>query len=127
MMTDYREPTARERELFQKLLSVDFPGRDELAKQLAVAQVHSLDTDGSLKIQTTVDLSAPVSRRVPVEAEAPDVDGVPIYILLHVVDGRAYELELYKADGSRISRPPDTQGLVVSALSSHGGNRRRGA
>ena len=115
---DYREPTTRERDLFHKLLSVDFPGRDELAHQLASAHVHPVDADGSLKIQTTVDRTAPVSRRVPVEAEVLDTDGIPIYVLLHVVDGRASEIEVYKADGSDIRGPLQTDGLLVSALSS---------
>lgn len=116
MTINFREPTAHERELFQKLLSIEFPGRDELAKQLSSAQVNSLDTDGSLKIQTGVDLFAPVGRRVPVEAEIADSDGIPIYVLLHVVDGRASELEIYKADGSSIRGPINTEGLLVSAL-----------
>jgi hypothetical protein len=35
---------------------------------------------------------------VPVEAAAPDVDGVSVHVLLHVVDERLAELELYRED-----------------------------
>jgi hypothetical protein len=37
-----------------------------------------------------------------VESEARDTDGVIIHVLLHVVDGKASELEFFKEDSSRI-------------------------
>jgi len=35
-----------------------------------------------------------------------DADGVQVEILLHVVDGRLNELEIYKVDGSPIIKQP---------------------
>jgi hypothetical protein len=35
------------------------------------------------------------------------VDGVPVYFLLHVVDGFVSELEIYKADGKSILALPE--------------------
>lgn len=49
-----------------------------------------MDEDGGLEISPAEEsLPATVVYRKPVEAEAEDVDGVLIHVLLHVVDGRA--------------------------------------
>jgi len=71
------------------LLSAEFPGKDALRMQMATALVRTLDEDGGLEISPAEEsLPATVVYRVPVEAEAEDVDGMPIHVLLHVVDGR---------------------------------------
>lgn len=123
MTNDYREPTSLERELFNRLLSVSYPGRDELVEHLASAKVATIDPDGSLAILSSATRIAPVSQRVPVEAQAADADGTPIYALLHVQEGRPFELEIYKADGSNITRMPEPSDFEVCALS--GDMRRR--
>jgi hypothetical protein len=47
-------------------------------------------------------MPAPVLYRVPVDGSMPDIDGVPICVLLHVSDdGYMNELEIYRADGSK--------------------------
>jgi hypothetical protein len=51
-----------------------------------------------------------------VEAEAEDVDGVPIHLLLHVVDGMARELELFREDGKTVQRQPSPQDLRLLVL-----------
>ena len=51
--------------------------------------------------------------RVPVEGSGSDSDGVPIYVLVHVVDGLAVELEIYKADGSPILSMPPPEAFEV--------------
>jgi hypothetical protein len=50
---------------------------------------------------------------VPVEGSGSDTDGVPIHLLVHVVDGLAVELEIYKADGSPILSMPPLDAIEV--------------
>ena len=67
--TELREPTAGERALLDRLLEVDFPGRSELAALLRSVLVRTIDEDGGLELQSQVEGSAAVVKRVPVEAE----------------------------------------------------------
>jgi hypothetical protein len=68
--------------------------------------VRTLDEEGGLEIESQVEGKAPVLKRIPVEAEAKDADGFTIHALLHVVDGRPVELEIYKDNGSKVKRTP---------------------
>jgi hypothetical protein len=71
-------------------------------------EVLDIDSYGSIRLRPSAAAHrAPVHTRVPVEGNGTDSDGVPVHVLLHVVDGLAVELEIYKADGSPIlSMPP---------------------
>jgi hypothetical protein len=111
-----RPLSAPERAYLDRLMSADFAGRREIMLQIASALARTIDSEGSIELQPQVTVAAPVQKRVPVEAEGLDVDGVPIYFLLHVVDSRVHELEIYKADGSTIRRLPDPQELTVTVL-----------
>jgi len=97
-------------------MEAEFPGREEVKKQLGHAVVRTIDDYGSLEIKGEAGSAADVSKTVPVEAEAPDSDGVPVYYLLHVADGRAVELEVYKADLTDIKRSPEPNDLSVIVL-----------
>jgi hypothetical protein len=112
----YRDMTDNERSLLQKLLATDFPGRDELAKQIATAQVAVLDADGSLGflINETIGADA-VKYAVPTEGEYEDPDGVTVHMLLHVTGNKASELEFFREDNRQVqSRPiPETIRLFV--------------
>ncbi len=44
-------------------------------------------------------------RRIPVEASYPDADGVVVHVLLHVIDGRLDELEVYREDSGSVLIP----------------------
>jgi hypothetical protein len=46
-----------------------------------------------------------VRRRIPVEASYPDADGVVVHVLLHVIDGRLDELEVYREDSGSVLIP----------------------
>ncbi len=106
----FREPSSSEWKIINRLLEARFPGRDELAEQLGNCLVRTIDEDGSLEFDIRADVKAPVSHRIPVEAMAQDVDGFMIHVLLHVVEGRADELEIYKDDSSRpIKMPPASE------------------
>ncbi len=113
LIDELRSMTPAEMALLEKLLSVDFPGRDELHAQIQSAVVSKIDEDGSLAIAVSPDIAAPVDRRIPVEGEVEDVDGVMIHVLLHVLDGRATELEIFREDPKRVIMPIDADILRV--------------
>jgi hypothetical protein len=84
--SQFREPTAVERALLERLLEADFPGRTELAALLRNVLVRTIDKNGGLELESQVGGKAPVMKRVPVEAEGKDEDGSIIHMLLHVDD-----------------------------------------
>jgi hypothetical protein len=104
-----------ERQLLERLLSVDVPGRPELLLQVKEALVKPIDGNGSLRFVIKSDVVAPVARRIPVEAQCQDNDGMWIHALLHVVNGKISELEIYKDDSSPVIKRPtrDEWDLVV--------------
>jgi len=79
------------------LLKEDFPGCQALLEQVPSLSVHSIDEEGSLRLEVSGP-RAEVKQRVPVEAMLEDVDGVTIHVLLHVIDGLMNEVEVYKDD-----------------------------
>jgi hypothetical protein len=97
------------------LLEAEFPGRDELAPMLRLVLVRTIDEDGGLELQSQIEGKAPVVKRVPVEAEARDEDGFTIHALLHVVDGRPIELEIYK-DGGSVKQMPSASAFELIVL-----------
>ncbi|WP_341316888.1 hypothetical protein WN982_36780 [Paraburkholderia sp. IMGN_8] len=105
-INNFRPPSAVERELISELTAAEFPGRAEVIKQLQQCVVRLIDEDGSLEIGVPHAMAAPVLHRVPTELYGPDVDGVQISVLLHVVDGVCREIEIYKVDGTTIQRMP---------------------
>jgi hypothetical protein len=106
----FRPLKEAERKIFEKLFEVDFPGRNELARQVNGLLVRTVDEEGSLALKVESPVLAPVKHRIPVEARFVDRDtraglGPYVHILLHVVDGRMVELEVYKDDESPILSP----------------------
>jgi len=103
------------RAILTALLAEPFPGRDEVALQVEVAEARLMDNDGSLALRAPDAAPAQVMYRVPVEGIAPDVDGVGIHVLLHVVDGLINEMEVYREDGQLPKGPivPATMKLVT--------------
>lgn len=113
---DFRSPSDLERQLLEVLLGTDFPGKDAVAEQVAVASVREIDDNGSLEFAPSDKTPAEVVRRIPVEAELDDSDGVTIHVLLHVVDGLVKEMEVYRDDSGRVQRalaPEDFRLLVL--------------
>jgi hypothetical protein len=112
---DYRSPTEVELHLLATLLSADFVGAAALRAQCQEALVRQIDDDGSLSIIVDQPSPAEVTRRVPVEAEISDEDGVLIHILLHIIDGYLHELEIYREDSDRVRRTiaPEALNLIV--------------
>ncbi len=98
-----RPLTEHERRIVERLLAEGFPGRDEVAEQVRRSLVEPVDNNGSLKFRSCTDVRASVRSRIPVEGEAEDADGMTVHVLLHVVDGKVDELEVYKEDSSGLS------------------------
>lgn len=105
---DWRVPEPRERAVIDRLLAADFPGRDGLAEQARTALVRRIDEVGSLRFRVE-GTPAAVTQRVPVEGRYHDGDGSDgpgVNLLLHVVEGRLHELEVFKDDGTQIRVDP---------------------
>jgi hypothetical protein len=112
-----RELTSVERALVERLLEAAFDGRDALRMQFATAAVTAEGYRDTRTIRLKLAPDAPAAStglRVPVEGATPDVDGMPIAVLLHVVDGHATELEIYRVDGNPLQGPPAARTLVVA-------------
>ena len=114
--SDFRKPTGEERSLLERLLEAEFPGKDELAPMVRNPLVRTIDKNGGLELRSQIEGKSPVVKRVPVEAEAKDEDGVLIHILLHVVDGKPVELEIFREDGATIRRMPYPSALELIVL-----------
>jgi hypothetical protein len=112
----FRGFTSYEREIIDRLLEKAFPGRDEIWEQMQNCLVRAIDEDKSLEFLVKSKVQAKVKRRIPVEAEFQDSDGVLMHLLLHVVDGKVNELEIYKEDGSPIIERPDPSKLKIVCL-----------
>ena len=112
-----RHLTLWEHDVLEALLAVPFPGSEELREQLGSVAVSEEYGGGDpsviFEVARHVAPSAPVRRRIPVEAEGPDEDGTTIHVLLHVVDGYGWELELFRPDGNDVKRAPDARSLVL--------------
>ena len=113
-----RSLTSSERALIDRLLEPEFPGRDELRRQLDMTRAVELE-DGGLTLICDTTVRAPVKTRVPTEGEYLDADGVPVHVLLHVVDGIVSELEIFKEDSSPVVDKPIPSALDVIAPFSH--------
>jgi hypothetical protein len=119
-MSSYRALSSWEKGLIQRLLSSPFPGRDELLNQvekMVASPMHEdgtpLDENNSLYLKSSSPVKAFVRTRVPTEGEAIDIDGVTIHYLLHVVEGRIDQLEIFKDDLSKVSRQPEPEDIKI--------------
>ena len=112
----FRDLTTHEQGIIDRLLEKAFPGRDEICEQMKNCLVRTIDKEKSLEFLVRSHVKAKVKKRIPVEAEVQDTDGILIHILLHVVDGKLNEHEIYKEDGSPIIERPDPSKLKVVCL-----------
>lgn len=103
-----RPPTAAEVRLLRRLALADFQANDAIRQQLGNVMVSPIDSNGSLRLIVLTGPTANVLRRIPVEGEYDDEDGVTVHILLHVVEGRLNELEVFREDSGVIRRAADS-------------------
>jgi hypothetical protein len=115
-----RQLNSWERGVLCVLLSRPFPGSHELRLQLPAVRVSEeyvgRDPSVVLTLDRTAGPTAPVRRRIPVEAEGRDEDGRTIHVLLHVLDGYLWELELYRSDGGQIRSLPEPESLTPFSI-----------
>jgi hypothetical protein len=103
----FRMLTDEESRLIDRLLEEEFQGRDAILRQIENSRVKDWDDhNGSLEFDVGPSPPALTKSRIPVEGEFEDYDGVKTHVLLHVVDGRIRDLELYKDDSSKIIKMP---------------------
>jgi len=98
-----RDLTSIEQNILERLLSKDFPGKDQLKNQIngcLASDTGDDDNYGSIYLFPDRKSVAHVERRVPVDGLVKDSDGIPINILLHVEDGFLHELEITKLNGA---------------------------
>jgi hypothetical protein len=112
----FRTPTFSEQALLERLVEADFPGREDILRMIHDIQVKTIDDEGSLELQSGSSEKASVVKRIPVEAEARDEDGITIHVLLHVKDGHPVELEIFKDDGSCVKRMPAPSAFELIVL-----------
>jgi hypothetical protein len=95
--TEWRHLSSLESTIIDQLLAPEFPGKAQLAPQIAGSLVITLDEDGSVKFRVGETTPASeVKYRVPTEGEFQDSDGVTVHVLLHVINGYIDELEIFK-------------------------------
>ena len=117
-----RELRDDELAVLEKLLSIDFPGVDQLRQQVPLVRVREEDPHPYLTIGLVVDQAAApkadTGGSVPVTAVAPLTDSiVPIMVLLHVWDGYLDELEVVPPEDGLSFPMPDANSLTVRAWS----------
>jgi hypothetical protein len=115
----FRPLQDHERRLLETLLDDhQFEGRDELRGQLEsttarlISEYH--DNYGSIKLKVSDGIPSNGRRRVPVEGQYLDDDGIPVWLLLHVNrEGFLCELEIVRADGKPLISAPTPDRLEV--------------
>jgi hypothetical protein len=114
MDSEFRPLDIRERALLEKLLEIDFPGRDALRGQLGGIRAKQIEDDGTLRLRCTSGVPAVVKYRLVSEGTCADADCVQISVLLHVnKHGFMCMLEIIKVDGSPIITPPSADNVTV--------------
>ncbi len=86
-----------------RLLDVpDFSGRAALLRQWSGALVQPVSDDGTFLIRPRPDAPhAHVRHRIPTEGEIEEASG-SIHVLLHVLDARMSEVEIYHTAGEPV-------------------------
>ena len=109
----FRQLNGREFRLLEKLLEVEFPGRDELRAQLGSVTAKQIEQDGTLRLHCASGPPSPRKLTLAAEGTCKDADGKLISIMLHVdKHGFMNMLEIYKYDLSPIINPPSAGDLV---------------
>lgn len=116
----WRAASEHETALLEKLLAADFLGADSLRVQQAtmlVSEIPEEPRNGSLELHPRPNSKAlAITKRVPVEAQGTDVDGVPFHVLLFVVDGLMAELQIFREDSRPLLSQPVLADMEVLVL-----------
>lgn len=101
----YRKLNEKELQWIDKLMDVEFQGRNILLQQLSMAKIIYKQECAfiSIKFKVEGDIEPyPYHVRVPVEMRAFQQSTAPIIFLLHIVNGIIDELEIITADSAQI-------------------------
>jgi hypothetical protein len=105
-----RELTQDEIGLVRKLLDREVAGAEQLRAQLINCLVYPINDDETILrccvSEKVSPAKVPYLQNVAVDAGATDLDGGLVEVLLHVNDGKLYEIEYVKADGTPLIRRP---------------------
>jgi hypothetical protein len=116
-----RPLTRAEYEIVAKLVG-KMPHAGKVLKQLRDAQVRDMPDGGMGSIHFCSSSSASNGRKSTeqiAEGAFTDADGMPVSVTLDIDDrGDLYELDVFKADGSRLIRYPDI--AEVEIIERHG-------
>jgi hypothetical protein len=115
-LVDARPATEAERGILDRLLDAEFPGSEEIRRQLQECLVKTVDENGSLALYPDDPCKVAVADSIPVWGEVRDEDGATVFVRLHVIEGWVKELEITGEDGSRVIRPPEADRLTVHHL-----------
>lgn len=103
------KPDKYQKDLLDKLLSIEFPGVEELREQANNCKTETIvdeDNCGSFTIHPSPETpKANVEYVIPVEGLAKDNQGVPVEYLLHVRDGFMEELEVVVYSDAKLDAP----------------------
>ncbi|MCM1027355.1 MAG: hypothetical protein NC432_13045 [Roseburia sp.] len=105
-MKRYRRLNKREQQWIERLMDVEFQGRDILLRQFSNVRVAYRQEYAfiSLKFSVRGDIEPyPFPVRVPLEMRAFQQTAAPIIFLLHIVGGAINELEIVTADLTQIN------------------------
>ena len=94
-----------ENKWINKLLSVDFKGKNIIQKQLENSSVILNEEYSYISLMFCPNSKTdifPFNIRVPVEMRVFQGDSAPIVFLLHIINGYINELEILTADSSKI-------------------------
>jgi hypothetical protein len=80
MQPPFRPLAPHELELLEKLLEPEFPGRNELQRQVGSVTARQILDDGTLELHCEGGPQAPVMCRVPTEGEYLDADGKAVNV-----------------------------------------------
>lgn len=101
----YRNLNEKELKWINRLLDVEFQGRDILRQQLSKAKIIYIQEYAYISIKFIVEGDVepyPYRVRVPVEMRVFQQSSAPIIFLLHIVNGMVDELEILTADSAQI-------------------------
>ncbi len=110
-----RKLTRDEIGVVETLLAQGVAGAEQFRTQFSNCLVHPINSDETiLRFHVSpqaVPADVPYAQNIAVEANARDLDGCLIEVLLHVKNGTIYELEYVKANGTTLKKRPQDRDL----------------
>lgn len=111
-----RELSFEEWQVLNKMLSINFGGKDSIVNQLKSAKVISYCPCGCKTVDIDVDNNLPkyeYGKTVPVQLTTYSQDGVPIMAAIHIRNGYVTELEILRVDSKEINEEIKLEQAVI--------------